>query len=166
MSISTNGAECFGVCVVYCALAYLTLLEICWSLQTAPNVFWGLSCTLCASICDFAEISMLVSTNGAECVLGFEWCIARARIGLSRTMSISTNGAECISRTQGPATASSAVDVAAEAEPPLGESTARFWCPELTQEGQWHHLTLILNRATFKNSTVSRRFFEWSTMRP
>ena len=77
-------------------------------------------------------------------------------------MSISTNGAECISLSEGPATLSSAVDVAAEAEPPLGESTARFWCPELTQEGQWHHLTLILNRATFKNSTVSRRFFERS----
>ena len=52
----------------------------------------------------------------------------------------------------------SSVDVAAETEPPLGESTARFWCPELTQEGQWHHLTLILNRATFKNSTVGFEF--------
>ena len=55
---------------------------------------------------------------------------------------------------QGPTTGMSTVDVAAETEPPLGESTARFWCPELTQEGQWHHLTLILNRAAFKNSTV------------
>ena len=32
----------------------------------------------------------------------------------------------------------------------------RFWCPELTQEGQWHYLMLIFHRAgIMKNSSVS-----------
>ncbi|XP_074647224.1 WD repeat and FYVE domain-containing protein 3-like [Tubulanus polymorphus] len=41
-------------------------------------------------------------------------------------------------------------------DPPLNENTVRFWCPELTQEGQWHHLVLIFHRAgIMKNSSVS-----------
>ncbi|CAG2101979.1 unnamed protein product [Medioppia subpectinata] len=31
----------------------------------------------------------------------------------------------------------------------------RVWSPELIQEGQWHHIAVILNRALLKNSTVS-----------
>ncbi|XP_054166813.1 WD repeat and FYVE domain-containing protein 3-like [Oppia nitens] len=31
----------------------------------------------------------------------------------------------------------------------------RVWSPELIQEGQWHHIAIILNRALLKNSTVS-----------
>ncbi|XP_041362357.1 WD repeat and FYVE domain-containing protein 3-like isoform X2 [Gigantopelta aegis] len=38
----------------------------------------------------------------------------------------------------------------------LNDNTVRFWCPELTQEGQWHHLVLIFHRAgIMKNSSVS-----------
>ncbi|KAI5732691.1 hypothetical protein M8J76_003102 [Diaphorina citri] len=36
-----------------------------------------------------------------------------------------------------------------------GESCARVWCPDLLQEGQWHHLVLVLNRAVLKNSSFS-----------
>ncbi|XP_035824115.1 WD repeat and FYVE domain-containing protein 3 isoform X2 [Aplysia californica] len=43
-----------------------------------------------------------------------------------------------------------------EQEPPLNDNTVRFWCPELTQEGQWHHLVLVLHRAgIMKNSNIS-----------
>ncbi|XP_042903173.1 WD repeat and FYVE domain-containing protein 3 isoform X2 [Parasteatoda tepidariorum] len=35
------------------------------------------------------------------------------------------------------------------------ECCVRIWCPELLQEGQWHHLAIILNRAVLKNSSVS-----------
>lgn len=43
-----------------------------------------------------------------------------------------------------------------EEEPLLGDNTVRFWCPDLTQEGQWHHLILIFHRAgIMKNSNVS-----------
>ncbi|CAI9723395.1 repeat and FYVE domain-containing 3-like isoform X2 [Octopus vulgaris] len=43
-----------------------------------------------------------------------------------------------------------------EEEPVLGDNTVRFWCPDLTQEGQWHHLVLIFHRAgIMKNSSVS-----------
>ncbi|GFQ88429.1 WD repeat and FYVE domain-containing protein 3 [Trichonephila clavata] len=35
------------------------------------------------------------------------------------------------------------------------ECCVRVWCPELLQEGQWHHLTIVLNRAVLKNSSVS-----------
>ncbi|XP_048248442.1 WD repeat and FYVE domain-containing protein 3-like isoform X1 [Haliotis rufescens] len=43
-----------------------------------------------------------------------------------------------------------------EQEPTLNDNTVRFWCPELTQEGQWHHLVLIFHRAgIMKNSSVS-----------
>lgn len=31
----------------------------------------------------------------------------------------------------------------------------RVWSPELIQEGQWHHIAVVLNRALLKNSTVS-----------
>lgn len=37
----------------------------------------------------------------------------------------------------------------------LGEGSARVWCPDLLQEGQWHHLVFVLNRAVLKNSSVS-----------
>ncbi|BFZ02583.1 hypothetical protein BsWGS_05621 [Bradybaena similaris] len=43
-----------------------------------------------------------------------------------------------------------------EQEPPLNDNTVRFWCPEMTQEGQWHHLVLVLHRAgIMKNSNIS-----------
>lgn len=43
-----------------------------------------------------------------------------------------------------------------EQDPALTDNTVRFWCPELTQEGQWHHLVLIFHRAgIMKNSSVS-----------
>ncbi|KFM56662.1 WD repeat and FYVE domain-containing protein 3, partial [Stegodyphus mimosarum] len=35
------------------------------------------------------------------------------------------------------------------------ECCVRVWCPELLQEGQWHHLVIVLNRAVLKNSSVS-----------
>ncbi|RZF45662.1 hypothetical protein LSTR_LSTR010613 [Laodelphax striatellus] len=34
-------------------------------------------------------------------------------------------------------------------------SSARIWCPDLLQEGTWHHLVLVLNRAVLKNSSFS-----------
>ena len=38
----------------------------------------------------------------------------------------------------------------------LNDNRVRFWYPELTQEGQWHHLVLIFHRAgIMKNSSVS-----------
>lgn len=38
----------------------------------------------------------------------------------------------------------------------LNDNCVRFRCLELTQEGQWHHLVLIFNRAgIMKNSSVS-----------
>lgn len=37
----------------------------------------------------------------------------------------------------------------------LGDCSARVWCPDLLQEGQWHHLALVLNRAVLKNSACS-----------
>ncbi|KAJ9586850.1 hypothetical protein L9F63_019532, partial [Diploptera punctata] len=37
----------------------------------------------------------------------------------------------------------------------IGDSGARVWCPDLLQEGQWHHLVLVLNRAVLKNSSFS-----------
>ena len=41
-------------------------------------------------------------------------------------------------------------------EPILNDTNVRFWCPELTQEGQWRHVTLVFNRAgIMKNSSVS-----------
>ncbi|XP_064637335.1 WD repeat and FYVE domain-containing protein 3-like isoform X3 [Lineus longissimus] len=41
-------------------------------------------------------------------------------------------------------------------DPNLSENTVRFWCHELTQEGQWHHLGLIFHRAgIMKNSSIS-----------
>lgn len=36
-----------------------------------------------------------------------------------------------------------------------GDSCARVWCPDLLQEGQWHHIVLVLNRAVLKNSSFS-----------
>ena len=43
-----------------------------------------------------------------------------------------------------------------EMEPILNDTNVRFWCPELTQEGQWRHVTLVFNRAgIMKNSSVS-----------
>ena len=43
-----------------------------------------------------------------------------------------------------------------ESEAMLNDTTVRFWCPELTQEGQWCHLVLVFHRAgIMKNSSVS-----------
>lgn len=43
-----------------------------------------------------------------------------------------------------------------EPDPVLNDNTVRFWFPELTQEGQWHHLVLIFHRAgIMKNSSIS-----------
>ncbi|GFN82004.1 WD repeat and fyve domain-containing protein 3, partial [Plakobranchus ocellatus] len=43
-----------------------------------------------------------------------------------------------------------------EQEPSLNDNTVRVWCPELTQEGQWHHLVVVLHRAgIMKNSNIS-----------
>ena len=40
--------------------------------------------------------------------------------------------------------------------PVLSETTVRFWCPELTQDGQWRHIVLIFHKAgIMKNSSVS-----------
>ncbi|XP_064458168.1 WD repeat and FYVE domain-containing protein 3-like isoform X2 [Ornithodoros turicata] len=35
------------------------------------------------------------------------------------------------------------------------EGCVRIWTPELLQEGQWHHVVVVLNRAVLKNSSVS-----------
>lgn len=37
----------------------------------------------------------------------------------------------------------------------IGDSCARIWYPDLVQEGQWHHIVLVLNRAVLKNSSFS-----------
>ncbi|KAL1139731.1 hypothetical protein AAG570_006709 [Ranatra chinensis] len=37
----------------------------------------------------------------------------------------------------------------------VSDWTARVWCPDLLQEGHWHHLVLVLNRAVLKNSALS-----------
>ncbi|KAL3875787.1 hypothetical protein ACJMK2_033704 [Sinanodonta woodiana] len=43
-----------------------------------------------------------------------------------------------------------------DSDPKLNDNTTRFWHPEFDQEGQWHHLVLIFNRAgIMKNSNVS-----------
>jgi hypothetical protein len=43
-----------------------------------------------------------------------------------------------------------------ELEPVQNDATVRFWCPELTQEGQWRHITLVFHKAgIMKNSSVS-----------
>ncbi|CAH1175861.1 unnamed protein product [Phaedon cochleariae] len=36
-----------------------------------------------------------------------------------------------------------------------GEHSARVWCPDILQEGQWHHVVVVLNRAVLKNSSFS-----------
>lgn len=36
-----------------------------------------------------------------------------------------------------------------------GMNGARVWCPDILQEGQWHHLVVVLNRAVLKNSSFS-----------
>ncbi|XP_017775866.1 PREDICTED: WD repeat and FYVE domain-containing protein 3 isoform X2 [Nicrophorus vespilloides] len=36
-----------------------------------------------------------------------------------------------------------------------GEHGTRVWCPDILQEGQWHHLVVVLNRAVLKNSSFS-----------
>jgi WD repeat and FYVE domain-containing protein 3 len=36
-----------------------------------------------------------------------------------------------------------------------GDNSARIWCPDVLQEGQWHHLVVVLNRAVLKNSSFS-----------
>lgn len=49
-----------------------------------------------------------------------------------------------------------AVTAETEMEPLLNNTNVRFWCPELTQEGQWRHLVLLFNKAgIMKNSSVS-----------
>ncbi|XP_076326045.1 WD repeat and FYVE domain containing 3 bchs isoform X2 [Tachypleus tridentatus] len=35
------------------------------------------------------------------------------------------------------------------------ESCISIWSPELLQEGQWHHLVIVLNRAVLKNSSMT-----------
>lgn len=37
----------------------------------------------------------------------------------------------------------------------IGDSCNRIWYPDLVQEGQWHHIVLVLNRAVLKNSSFS-----------
>ncbi len=38
----------------------------------------------------------------------------------------------------------------------VNDTNVRFWCPEVTQEGQWRHLVLVLHKAgIMKNSSVS-----------
>ncbi|XP_073985786.1 WD repeat and FYVE domain containing 3 bchs [Rhodnius prolixus] len=37
----------------------------------------------------------------------------------------------------------------------ISDYTARVWCPDLLQEGHWHHIVLVLNRAVLKNSALS-----------
>jgi len=38
----------------------------------------------------------------------------------------------------------------------VGDHTVRFVCPELTHEGQWHHLAAVVHKASItKNSSVS-----------
>ncbi|KAK9687952.1 FYVE zinc finger [Popillia japonica] len=37
----------------------------------------------------------------------------------------------------------------------MGEHGARVWCPDILQEGQWHHIVVVLNRAVLKNSSFS-----------
>ncbi|XP_050525205.1 WD repeat and FYVE domain-containing protein 3 isoform X2 [Daktulosphaira vitifoliae] len=37
----------------------------------------------------------------------------------------------------------------------IGDSCARIWYPDLVQEGQWHHIAIVLNRAVLKNSSFS-----------
>ncbi|CAH0558995.1 unnamed protein product [Brassicogethes aeneus] len=36
-----------------------------------------------------------------------------------------------------------------------GDNGARVWCPDILQEGQWHHIVVVLNRAVLKNSSFS-----------
>ncbi|XP_044260057.1 WD repeat and FYVE domain-containing protein 3 isoform X2 [Tribolium madens] len=36
-----------------------------------------------------------------------------------------------------------------------GEHGARVWCPDILQEGQWHHIVVVLNRAVLKNSSFA-----------
>jgi len=41
-------------------------------------------------------------------------------------------------------------------EPSLSDSTVRFWCPQLGQEGSWQHIALVFQKAgILKNSSVS-----------
>lgn len=48
------------------------------------------------------------------------------------------------------------IDFLAEWEPELlGEGCGKIRCPDMFQEGQWHHVVLVLNRAVLKNSTFS-----------
>jgi len=38
----------------------------------------------------------------------------------------------------------------------VGDHTVRFNCPELSYEGQWHHLAAVIHKASImKNSSVS-----------
>ncbi|XP_025205063.1 WD repeat and FYVE domain-containing protein 3 [Melanaphis sacchari] len=37
----------------------------------------------------------------------------------------------------------------------IGDSCVRIWYPDFVQEGQWHHIVLVLNRAVLKNSSFS-----------
>lgn len=39
-----------------------------------------------------------------------------------------------------------------------GEYGARIWCPDILQEGQWHHVVVVLNRAVLKNSSFALYF--------
>src|SRR5690606_35990344 len=41
-------------------------------------------------------------------------------------------------------------------EPQVSEDNCvRIWTPEMLQEGHWHHIVVVLNRALLKNSTCS-----------
>lgn len=43
-----------------------------------------------------------------------------------------------------------------DCDPVASDTVVRFYCPELTHEGQWHHLVVIFNKAgILKNSSVS-----------
>jgi hypothetical protein len=43
-----------------------------------------------------------------------------------------------------------------DGDPAVSDTVVRFYCPELTHEGQWHHLAVIFNKAgILKNSSVS-----------
>ena len=56
-------------------------------------------------------------------------------------------------RTTSPCCVGNEIDLKQELT--LSDDTVRFLCPELTEEGLWHHLVLTLHRAgIMKNSSV------------
>ncbi|XP_061175428.1 WD repeat and FYVE domain-containing protein 3-like isoform X2 [Saccostrea echinata] len=72
------------------------------------------------------------------------------------SVTLSSRERSLIVSTQETHLPSSVTGLEQEPEPVLNDNCVRFWCPELTQEGQWHHLVLIFHRAgIMKNSSVS-----------